>query len=91
MLRCRLLNDFLLTRPHLSLEEVPMFFITFHSGTPRHREERLWILQLLRLGLRTAADAALCAQRHVLQLVLSLHDSHLADAQAEHSISHSIA
>jgi len=45
-----------------------MFFVTFHSGTPRHREERLWVLLLLRLGLRTHTDATLCAQRHVLQV-----------------------
>lgn len=57
-----------------------MFFECFHGGGPRAREERIWILHLLGRGMRTAADLAMCKHRHVLPLILSLHDSQLADA-----------
>ena len=74
------MNAFLLERPFLALDALPMFFATFHSGSPRQREERHWMLCVLRAGLRTEADESLCARRFVLQLILSFHDSHLADA-----------
>jgi hypothetical protein len=77
------LNSFVLTRAFFDFEDVPMFFTCFHSGSSAQRGDRLWILALLRQGMRTGVDAELCAGRHVLELILGFHDSHLADPQAK--------
>ena len=73
------LNGFLLAQPYLQLDQLPLFFSHFHSGAPSYRDDRLWLLSLLQQGLRTDLDEPLLEGRHVLQLILSLHDSHLAD------------
>ena len=57
-----------------------MFFASFHAGGERARDERLWSLALLRGGLRTDADAALVAKRHILQLLLAAHSSPICEA-----------
>lgn len=77
------LNSFVLTRAYFDFDDVPMFFSCFHSGSSAQREDRLWILSLLRQGMRTGVDADLCAGRHVLELILGFHDSHLADPLAK--------
>ncbi len=43
-------------------------------------QERIWLLQLLSRSLHLPSDVAMLQKRHVLQLVMSLHDSVLADA-----------
>jgi len=74
------INSFLLSRPYLQLDEPPMFFASFHAGGERARDERLWSLALLRGGLRTDADVALVAKRHILQLLLAAHSSPICEA-----------
>ena len=73
------LNAYVVSRPFLPLDEVPLFFSHFHSGSPSQYHDRLFLLSLLQQGLRTSLDDPLLDGRHVLQLVLSLHDSPLAD------------
>ena len=76
----RALNAYIVSRPYMPLDEVPMFFNAFHGGGPRAREERIWLLQLMSRALLSEADLAMCRHRHALQLILSLHDSPLADS-----------
>lgn len=74
------LNSYVVGRPYFNLDEVPMLFDAFHGGGARAREERIWILQLLGRAICSASDLAMLQRRHILQLVMSLHDSMLADA-----------
>jgi hypothetical protein len=60
-----------------------MFFEAFHGGGPRSREDRVWMLAQLRRGLRSEHDLSLCRHRHVLLLLMSLHDSALADGPSK--------
>lgn len=76
------MNSYVLTRAYFNLGDVPMFFSSFHSGSSSQRDDRLWILGILRQGLRTNEDAILLAGRHVLELLLGFHDSSVADLQA---------
>ena len=76
----RPLNAYIVGRPYLSLDEVPMLFNALHGGGPRAREERIWLLQLVGRSLQTEEDLDMIRRRHALQLVMSLHDSPIADA-----------
>ena len=77
----RPINQLLLSRPYLDLADIPLFFSHFHGGSSsgQPREDRLWLLVMLRNGLMAAADVQLFAKRHVLQLLLSFYDSPLSD------------
>jgi len=76
----RPINRFLLSRPYLDLNEPPLFFSHFHgTGSKRPREDRLWLLAVLRSGLHSHIDFAMCSHGHVFQLLLSCHDSPFAD------------
>ena len=48
-----LINKFLLQRPFLDLEDIPMFYSLFHSSTENYQKEKVWILRLLSAGLKT--------------------------------------
>ncbi|CAG8444868.1 16777_t:CDS:10 [Acaulospora colombiana] len=48
-----LINKFLLQRPLIDLEDIPMFYSLFHSSSDNHQKERVWILRLLSAGLKT--------------------------------------
>jgi hypothetical protein len=84
----RALNAYVVGRPYLKLDEVPMFFEAFHGGGPRAREERIWLLQLLGRSLVCDADLVMYKRRHALQLLLSLHDSPLADMPTRRACVH---
>lgn len=66
------LNSFLLSRPCLDLQDVPMFYALFNSGRPTHKSERLWLLRLLTRGLQRECDNNLLIRRHVFSVVMSL-------------------
>ena len=61
-----------------------MYFSNFHGGTAstQPRDDRLWLLIMLRNGLNSAEDVSMCGKRHVLQLLLSFYDSPLSDPPA---------
>ena len=41
------LNAYVVSRPFLPLDEVPLFFSHFHSGSPSQYHDRLFLLSLL--------------------------------------------
>ena len=43
----KLLNAYVVSRPFLPLDEVPLFFSHFHSGSPSQYHDRLFLLSLL--------------------------------------------
>ncbi|GLD93387.1 hypothetical protein PINS_up001979 [Pythium insidiosum] len=74
------LNHFLLARPALDLNDVPMFYALFNSRTPQlYKQERAWLLHTLRRGVREDADVTLLIRRHVPTILLSFFTSELAD------------
>ncbi|KAI9205645.1 ribosome 60S biogenesis N-terminal-domain-containing protein [Polychytrium aggregatum] len=76
-----LINRFLLQRPTIDLEDVPMFYSLFYSHSSEFRKERIWMLRLLSCGLKTYADYRIYKRRHVFDIVTGFFHSSLADAQ----------
>ncbi|KAI8050434.1 ribosome 60S biogenesis N-terminal-domain-containing protein [Syncephalis plumigaleata] len=74
-----LVNGFLLQRPCLDLEDVPMFYSLFHAATPDVKRRKQWILQLLVDGLCDVSDYALYRRRHVVDLCLDYASSPFCD------------
>ncbi|KAJ3294460.1 hypothetical protein HK104_003568 [Borealophlyctis nickersoniae] len=75
-----LINRFLLQRPIIDLEDVPMFYGLFYSPSQECRRERVWMLRLLSCGLKTPADYRLYKRRHVFDILIGFFQSPLADA-----------
>ena len=74
-----IINKFLLQRPLLDLDDVPLFYNLLHSSTPNFRAERIWMLRFLAAGMRTDSDYALFRRRRVFDLVINFYDSELTD------------
>ena len=64
----RALNAYIVGRPYLNLDEMPMFFDSFHGGGARSREERIWLLQLTARSLHFDTELAIISKRHALQV-----------------------
>lgn len=74
-------NKYLLKQYSLDLsDDIPLFNRMILSGSQQSREERTWLLSLLISGLRTSEDAYLYKKKHVVELVMSLHDALPADS-----------
>ena len=76
-----IVNKFLLQRPVLDLDDVPLFYSLFNSSSEAFRAERIWLLRLLAAGLRRKSDYAVFRRRRVFDLLLNLCDSKLADGK----------
>ncbi|KAJ3069977.1 hypothetical protein HDU98_006970 [Podochytrium sp. JEL0797] len=74
-----LVNSFLLSRPTVDFEDVPMFYVLFNSSTDTCRRERTWLYRLLCSGLKRDEDYRLYKRRHVFDLVTSFFHFPLAD------------
>ncbi|KAI9596790.1 hypothetical protein BDF19DRAFT_322505 [Syncephalis fuscata] len=70
-----LVNGFLLQRPIIDLEDVPMLYSLFHAATPDAKRRKRWMLHLLVHGLTDASDYPLYRRRHVIDLCLSYASS----------------
>ncbi|KAL6058656.1 Ribosome 60S biogenesis N-terminal-domain-containing protein [Balamuthia mandrillaris] len=75
----RSINSFLLSRPFLDLEDIPMFYALFNSSEEEWRKEREWLLLTLRQGINHEQDLELWKRRHVFEILLSFYDSNLCD------------
>lgn len=71
-------------KPVMDVGQVPEFFVLLHSTELQlqRTEQRTFLLQLLRDGLKSKADYLVCARRRVFRLLLSLQPSQLL---ADHS------
>ncbi|CAG8450920.1 8097_t:CDS:10 [Ambispora leptoticha] len=74
-----MINKFLLQRPVLDLEDIPLFYNLFYSSTEHYQKERVWILRLLSAGLRSFEDYKLFKRRHVWDIISAYYNSQLAD------------
>ena len=75
-----LINRFLLQRPVLDLDDIPMFYSLFYDSGDQFRTSRLWVTRTLLHGLKDARDWRLYRRRHVVDVLTTLHDSGNADA-----------
>jgi len=72
----RPINHVVLSRPCLDLADAPLLFShLLGTRTICLRQDRLWVLAMLNAGMHSDVDFLICERRHVLQLVISLHDS----------------
>lgn len=76
------INQFFLQRPILDLDDIPMFYSLFNSSSDEYKKERLWILNIMYLGIQTEEDVKLFKRRHVFELLLSFFNSYLADEES---------
>ncbi|CAL8471989.1 g11531 [Coccomyxa elongata] len=74
------INRHLLRRASLDVQDAPLLKQLLSSGGQEQAAERLWLLRLLAAGYRSAADGDIFRRRFVAELLMSLHDSPLADA-----------
>ncbi|CAG8755435.1 3222_t:CDS:2, partial [Dentiscutata erythropus] len=74
-----IINKFLLQRPILDLEDVPMFYNLFHASSKNYQKERVWILRLLSAGLKNHEDYKIFRRRYVWDVISSYYNSPLAD------------
>ncbi|DBA78105.1 TPA: hypothetical protein ACH3X2_008078 [Trebouxia sp. C0005] len=84
------LNKLLLKRSELNIQEVPLMYQLLVSGNQQHSEEQVWIVQLLAAGLRGPLDAQLYRRRFVVELLMNLHDSPLANGHIRRLALHTL-
>lgn len=78
------LNHFLLARPAIDINDVPMFYSLFNSRAPlTYKQERSWFLHTLRRGVCKDVDVLLLVRRHVLPIFMSFFGSELADEHTQ--------
>mmetsp|Transcript_25496 Transcript_25496/g.55240 ORF Transcript_25496/g.55240 Transcript_25496/m.55240 type:complete len:1267 (-) Transcript_25496:286-4086(-) len=80
------INSFLLQRPFLDLEDVPMFYTAFNSGTPLYQVERGWIIRVIHHGIRSKVDINILSRRHVISVMLSFFSSPCADLYMQQQV-----
>ncbi|KAI9093463.1 ribosome 60S biogenesis N-terminal-domain-containing protein [Phlyctochytrium arcticum] len=80
------INRFLLQRPIIDLEDIPLFYELFYSVSERVRVERGWILRLLSHGLKDTSDYKLYKRRHVFDILMSLFTSSFCDSGTRQTI-----
>ncbi|OQS03699.1 hypothetical protein THRCLA_03986 [Thraustotheca clavata] len=86
-----LINAFLLARSALDISDVPMFYTLFNSSSITYRQERSWLLHIIKRGVRLDIDVDLLQRRHVFAILLSFFDSPLADAYTQDFVLHIIS
>lgn len=67
----RRINETLLKRPFLVLDEVPLFRKLLNSATPSHQRERDWLLHLIFYSIHTEQELKIIAHKQILSKLLS--------------------
>ncbi|XP_065899031.1 nucleolar pre-ribosomal-associated protein 1-like isoform X3 [Dysidea avara] len=74
------LANFIVYKPVLDLQEVPMFYLLVHSSSNQHKLERQWIMSLLKEGLRSDQDYPVYRRRNVIPILMTHYSSVLTDS-----------
>lgn len=77
---------FLLQRPELDLNDVPLLFGLLYSSTDDWKKERAWIVRFLADGMQSSEDWRLLKRRHTWDLLASLFESSFSDKTLRHGI-----
>jgi hypothetical protein len=80
-------NTFILQRPLLDLEDIPLFYSLFYSKAQDSKSERIWMLRLLKNGLNDVIDFQVFQRRHVFEILLTFYTSAFSDYQTRKLIS----
>ncbi|RUS32619.1 hypothetical protein BC938DRAFT_474885 [Jimgerdemannia flammicorona] len=72
-------NRFLLQRPFIDLEDIPMFYSLFNTSSFNFKKDRVWMLRLISAGLKCPEDYKLLKRRHVWDIISSFYNSQMAD------------
>ena len=75
----QVINSFLLKKPTLDLNDVPLFYTMFNHGGQHHRARRSWLLNYLGDGVQGVADHHALARRHVYGILMTYASSCVAD------------
>jgi hypothetical protein len=67
----RRINEMLLKRPFIVLDEVPLFRKLLNSATPSHQRERDWLLHLILYSIHTEQELKIIAHKQILSKLLS--------------------
>ncbi|TPX31859.1 hypothetical protein SmJEL517_g04918 [Synchytrium microbalum] len=78
-----LINRYWLQRAVVDLEDVPMYYELFFSGSDDCRRERSWMLRVLVNGLKTEQDYRVYKRRHVFENLMSFFSSTFCDANSQ--------
>ncbi|TFK53356.1 hypothetical protein OE88DRAFT_1696250 [Heliocybe sulcata] len=77
---------FLLQRPTLDVNDVPMLYGMLYSSSDEWKKERLWIVKFLADGLQNAQDWRVFRRRHTGDLLASLFQSSSKDRALRNGI-----
>ncbi|KNC85978.1 hypothetical protein SARC_01854 [Sphaeroforma arctica JP610] len=80
-------NKFILQRPYLPLDDVPLFYNMLLSGDDTSIAQQNWMLRWVTFGLVDESDWALYKRRHVGELLLSMSESRLSDKTTRQLVS----
>ncbi|GAB5361201.1 hypothetical protein AAMO2058_000693200 [Amorphochlora amoebiformis] len=74
-------NRFLLQRPYLDLNDVPMFYGSFNSIKPAPicHKERIWMMKLLSGSVKDSRDFTILCRRHAVAIIASFYTSKMSD------------
>ncbi|XP_038072130.1 nucleolar pre-ribosomal-associated protein 1-like [Patiria miniata] len=78
--------QYLLIKPHLQMNAVPLFGRLFYSSSFKHEDERYWILTLLLDGLRDSNDVTLYNRSSVFTTLMACYQSRLASKQFKEAV-----
>jgi len=67
-------SRYLLQRPELDRSDIPMLLSMLYSSSDDAKKERLWMLRLIRDGLRSDMDWRVVRRRHVLDMLGSMFE-----------------
>jgi nucleolar pre-ribosomal-associated protein 1 len=71
--------QFLLQRPELDVNDVPLLYSMLYSSSDNWKEERGWIIRFLSDGMMSSEDWRVFKRRHTWDLLASLYQSSEGD------------
>lgn len=77
---------FLLQRPELDIQDIPMFFGMLYSSAEHWKQERVWMLRFLTTGMVGSQEWDILKKRHVWDLLASLFQASSNDSNTRKCI-----
>lgn len=84
------LQKFLMAKPSLDLTTIPEFLQLFHSSEIDHKLHRIWILEVIRDGLKTSVDTDVAFRCFLFKMLLDFYTCALADRKTKVNDKHII-
>lgn len=77
------LQRFFLAKVALDIHAIPEFLQLMHSSEVEHEAHRLWILRVLREGIRTDDDVKTCIQHNLFKMLLNFYSCSIAQTNTK--------